>query len=275
MAKQPRPVRRPFIGLSASQKSSGKTHYTTFLADILTLNAMPFQVFQIDDQNRLRDMIGDCVIDLRANPDLIIEDSTTSMRALTPFYDAVLQAAQNGCRTLLDSGANQTEYLANFLRDVGLAEDIQSWDMPLLVFVPFLPLDPESTAQSAFTVRRMLDAVPNARIVLVENRHGGSVERIVAGSIAEKNYDDLLKAAKGADCIIMPAIPQAYWAPFEGAGMRFLKVLALDPVEGSKQFNRSVGEIKIMKAAVLRFWRAMHQQLAGIIHLPLGGGDVR
>ena len=272
MPKKPTPlVQPPFAAILAAQKSCGKTHLATFLADVLAVNGLPFRAMQIDDQKRLSHMIGDTVLDLRPDPDLLIEDPTLTTRAITPFYDACREAATTKVSVLLDSGANEGEHLSNFLRDVGFAEDIATWQLPVLAFVPFFPLDPESTAQSAFTVRRLREAVPSLRIVLVENRYGGSAERIVPGSTAEANYQDLLRAAAGIERIVMPAIAREYWAPFEGAGIRFIKALALDPAEGAGLLGRSVGEVKVMKSNVARFWRTMHGQLAQIIALPEGG----
>jgi hypothetical protein len=237
---------------------------------MLVINGHPFQAFQIDDQKRLGHMIGD-VVDLRPDPDRLIEDPTLLMRALAPLYEATRLAAQTKTSILLDSGANQVENLANFLGEVGYAEDAKKWKLPIVVFAPFLPKDPESTRQTAFTVNRIVEVLPGVRLVLIENRYGGSVERIVAGSLAETSYRDLLKAAKGCETIVMPAIPMEYWAPFEGAGIRFLRALAIDPLEGSQQLGMSVAEIKIAKSAIVRFWKSMHGQLSQIIELPEGG----
>lgn len=272
MAKKPILLANPpLVAILAAQKSCGKTHLAAFLADMLAVNGQPFRAFQIDDQKRLSHMIGDTVVDLRPDPDLLVEDPTLSTRAITPFYDACREATAAKVSVLLDTGANEGEHLSNFLRDVGFAEDIAAWRLPVLAFVPYFALDPESTAQSAFTVRRLREAVPNLRVVLVENRFGGAAERIVPGSIAETSHQDLLRAAAGVERIVMPAIAREYWAPFEGAGIRFIKALAMDPAEGAQQLGRSVGEVKVMKSNVARFWRAMHTQLAQIIALPEGG----
>ena len=272
MPKKSTPVSPPFAAIFAAQKSSGKTHAATFLADALALNSYPFRAFQIDDQKRLSHMIGETVVDLRPDPDLIVDDPTLVTRALTPFYDACHAAAKDKTSVLMDTGANQVETLTNFLRDVDFYPDAKVWKLPVFAFVPFLPQDAESTAQSAFTVTRLRKAAPGIKIVLIENRFGGSVERIVPGSMAETNYK-CLTAAAAADVerIVMPAIPREYWAPFEGAGIRFIKALAIDPEEGARRLGRSIGEVKIMRSNVARFWRAMHSQMSQIIDLPKGG----
>ena len=272
MSKKPHHlVSTSFAALFASQKSAGKTVLATYVADVLTVNGYALDVFQIDDQKRLSNMLGSKVVDLRPNPDLLIDDVTLLTRALVPFHDAVSGARDGRQAVLLDTGANEVENLSNFLEAVGYAEDTQLWGIPTLAFVPYLALDPESTGQAEFTVQRLRAAAPNLRLVLVENRHGGRADRIVPGSIAEQSYRDLLASAKGTERIVMPAMAREYWSPFEGAGMRFLKVLALDAEEGSRTLKRSVAEVKIMRAHIVKFWREMHAQLATIISLPEGG----
>ncbi|MBX9646099.1 MAG: hypothetical protein K2X57_03465 [Xanthobacteraceae bacterium] len=274
MTKRPRtdqPIKTPLVAIFASQKSAGKTHAATFLCDVFAVNNFAFQAFQIDDQKRLAHMIGDVVTDLRPDPDLLIEDPTLAMRAIGPFYEAAREAIPNNRSVILDTGANMVETLTNFLREVDFGEDLAAWNLPAIAFVPFLPLDPESTSQAAFTVGRLRGSLPTLRIVLVENRFGGSADRIVAGSIAETNYRRLCDVASGTKQIIMPGIPREYWAPFEGAGIRFVKALAMDPAETSVLLGRSIAEVKVMRSSILRFWTSMHGQFAELIDLPKGG----
>lgn len=259
----------PFACVTASQKSSGKTHLMVTLADMFAVNGYGADYFQIDDQRRLSHMLGQRVIDLRPDPDLIIDDPTLMTRALGPFYEAMRQAKTSKRIVAIDTGANEIENFANYLRDVDIEEDLQAWSMPFLVFVPFYP-EPESMTQSAFTIKRIRQAVKSARIVVVENRHGGSVEAIAPDSHAGDAYRELLLIAQGCDRIVMPTIANRYWAPFENAGIRFVKALALDPEEGSVLLKRDVGEIKVMKSQVSKYWRSMHEQLSKIINLPKG-----
>ena len=260
-----------FVAFFAMQKSAGKTVGATFTADVLTINGYPLDVFQIDDQKRLSNMLGSAVVDLRPDRDRLIDEPTLLTTAISPLYDAV-KAARGGKRAiLLDTGANEVESLTNFLEECEFDEDAKAWGIPLLGFVPFLPLDPESTAQATFTVKRLRKATPNMRIILIENRHGGRIDRIVPGSLAEESFRELQASAKGLEQFYMPAMAQEYWSPFEGAGMRFLKILALDAEEGSKKLRRSIAEVKIARSHVAKFWREMHAQFATIIDLPQGG----
>lgn len=269
--KKPSPIVPPFSAFLMSQKSAGKTTAAVFIADVLAINNIAFEAFQVDDQKRFGHMIGSKVIDLRPDPDKLIGDPTLLSRALTPIYDAAMRAVTSKTAVIIDTGANEVEVVANLCKAVELDEDARAWGLPILVFVPFYSLDPESTAQAIFTLRRMIDALPSARFILIENHFGGSPERLVDGSLAQTNYDALLKLAKLMDRIVMPSIPREYWAPFEGAGVRFIKVLSMSPDEGSKLLGRSVAEFKIMRREIAIFWRTMHAQMAQIIDLPVGG----
>jgi hypothetical protein len=270
MSKKIHPLLLPVILFVLSQKTAGKTVLSTLLADLLALNRAQFLAFQTDDQRRLSHLIGN-VVDLRPDPGLVAADGTLLMRALTPLHTAGIKAATERTSILVDGGAHEVESFTNFLRDVGFAEDAAQWKLPIVTFVPFLPLDSESSRSAAFTVERMTEVVPGARIVLVENRFGGDPTRIVAGSPADEEHQKLLRATKGMTRIVMPEIPREYWAPWEGAGIRFLKALAMDPTEASQVLHRSVAEVKISKSALARFWRTMHQQLSEIVELPEGG----
>ena len=44
------------------------------VADLLALNGYPFTAFQADDKKRLATLIGTKVVDLRPNPDLVMND---------------------------------------------------------------------------------------------------------------------------------------------------------------------------------------------------------
>ena len=71
--------------------------------------------------------------------------------------------------------------------------------------------------------------------------------------------------------LVMPAIAKEYWAPYEGAGLRFIRAIALAPEAASRTLKREVGEVKVMRAQITKYFRAMHAQLSQIINLPKGG----
>lgn len=181
MSKKKSPIKPPYVFINAQQKTGGKTTFATFTIDALTLNGVDTRVQQIDDQRRLSDMLGSVVEDLRPSREAVFEDSTILSRALVPFYNAACEAAAARSAVVLDVGANEVEILATTLTDVGYDEDMQKAGLTTFLCVPFLPRDPELSNQAAFTIRQLRAAVPHSRLLLIENRHGGSVERVVPG----------------------------------------------------------------------------------------------
>lgn len=255
----------PSIYFVASEKSAGKTHFTVFLGDFLTANNVDVAFMQVDDQNRLQQMLGVSVTALMADPELLIEDPTLAMRALIPLYEEASVAVVNGRIPIIDIGAKQTSTVAQFLATCGFGADCAIWKLRIIVFVPYLPSDPESNEQAEHTIALLRRAMPDARFVLIENRYGGSRERIVRGSLAERAHQKLIETAGSCDHIFMPNILKDYWAPFEGAGIRFLRALSMDPQEGSHLLGVPVPYFKIMQSAIVKFWRPMAEQLQPIV----------
>jgi hypothetical protein len=71
----------------------------------------------------------------------------------------------------------------------------------------------------------------------------------------------------------MPAILTDFWQPFEEAGTRFLKVLAMSPHEGAAQFGIEVGDFKLARGHVTRFFKHMTMEIGSVLALPSGKTD--
>ncbi|MCK1299685.1 MULTISPECIES: hypothetical protein [unclassified Bradyrhizobium] len=267
------PLTPPAAILTASKKGgTGKTHLMTTIADLLTLNGYSYCAFQADDKKRLGKMLGARVVDLRPNPDLVMNDPALVRRAFTPFYTACETATGTGGSVLFDIGADEVENTANFLTDVEIEEDLITWKLPMLVFV-LVQAEPDAIGSAAETIRRFRMAVPSADLVLVENLHERkSLDQLSVGSIAGQQYAKELKPVlDGVTRIAMPGIISEFWEPYENAGLRFLKAMAMDPTEDSKLLKKPVGDVKRARRAVTIFFRSMHGALSQLIKLPKGG----
>jgi len=273
MTKTPFPLSPPAAFITASKKGgTGKTFLMGTIADLMTLNAHPYRVFQADDKMRLGSLIGAKVVDLRPNPDLVMGDPALIRRAFTPFYTACSEAVQNQMSVLLDIGADEVENAANFLTEVEIDEDLTAWGLPMVVFV-LAQAETDAIASAAETIRRFRTAVPSAHLVLVENLlDRGPLEGLTVKGPAKQRFEKELKPLL-ADVtrITMPAILPDFWEVYENAGMRFLKALALDPKEGAKRLDMAVGDLKMARRAVAIYFRAMHAALSQLIVLPKGG----
>ncbi|MBR1089375.1 hypothetical protein JQ621_18085 [Bradyrhizobium manausense] len=267
------PVKPPFLGVTAAKKGGvGKTHLMATIADLLALNGYPFTAFQADDKKRLATLIGAKVVDLRPNPDLVMNDPALVRRSFTPLYTAASKAMSIGHSVLFDIGADEVENAANFLKEVDIDEDLASWKLPAFAFV-LVQAETDAIASAAETIRRFREAIPSARIVLVENlMDRGSLENLRNSGPARQQFERELKPLlAGVERITMPAILADFWEPYENAGLRFLKALAMEPQEAARRLGMEVGDVKIARRAVAVFFRDMHRSLSQLIVLPKGG----
>jgi hypothetical protein len=274
MTKPKFPLNPPFAVITASKKGgTGKTHLMLMIADLLTLNGYPYSVFQADDKKRLTQMLGAQAVDLRPNPDLVMNDPVLIRKAFTPFYTACRAAVETRNSVLFDIGADEVENTSNFLTDVEIDEDLVAWKLPLLVFV-LVKAETDAIGSAAETIRRFRAAVPSAHLFLVENLFGvrDALDQMPPDCIAAREYaNDLKPLLGGVARIQMPRMNSDYWGPYENAGLRYLRALALDPEEGSKLLNKEIGDVKMARRAVTVFFKAMHGALSQVIKLPKGG----
>jgi hypothetical protein len=268
-----RPFTPPVTAITASKKGgTGKTHLMMTVADMFALNGYPYSVFQADDKMRLGSMIGSKVIDLRPNPDLVMEDPSLLRTSFTPYYEACRGVANTGKSVLLDIGADEVENVANYLTDVEIDEDLAAWRLPMLVFV-LVQAEPDAIRSAAETIQRFRTAVPSAHLVLVENLLERKPLDLLKpnGAAGQQYVKELKPLLGGVTRMVMPGILTDFWEPYENTGMRFLKVLSMNPEEAAKRLNKSVGDVKLSRRAVTLYFRAMHQALSQVIVLPKGG----
>lgn len=269
------PTKPPFLAITASKKGgTGKTHLMATVADFLTLNGYPFTAFQADDKKRLATLIGAKVIDLRPDPDRVMHDPALVRRSFTPLYTATSKATSTGQSVLFDIGADEVENAANFLKEVEIDEDLLTWKLPAFVFV-LVQAETDAIASAAETIRRFRAAMPSARIVLAENLlDRGSLEALRTSGPARQQYEkDLKPLLAGVERIAMPAILSDFWEPYENAGLRFLKALAMEPQDAAKRLGMEVGDVKIARRAIAVFFQDMHHSLSRLIALPKGGAQ--
>ncbi|SNT32461.1 hypothetical protein SAMN05216374_3178 [Tardiphaga sp. OK246] len=267
------PVNPPLACITTSKKGgTGKTFLMATIADMLAVNGYAYSVFQADDKRRLASLLGTKVVDLRPNPDLLMGDPALVRKAFTPLHTACSQAIDSQKSVLFDIGADEVENVANFLTDVEMDEDLVAWHLPMIVFV-LVQAETDAIASAAETIRRFRAAVPSARLVLVENQfERGALSSLRAAGPARQQWEkDLKPLLVDVTCITMPAILSDFWEPYENAGLRFLRALAMDPREGAKRLQMEVGDVKIARRAVAVYFAKMHAALSQLIALPKGG----
>lgn len=260
----------PFLAIVAAGKGGvGKTTLATLIADQAVLAEQPLAAFQVDDQRRLGAMLG-------ARVQTIVPDyeaALRSARALTspfaPLYNACSAAGQGGPSVLLDAGANRVELTSMWMRKAELAEDLTAWGVRPVVLVPALA-ETESLRQAAETIRRFDEALPGATLALVENQRDGALSDLRPRSdAAQVARDELLPVLGGRPHLVMPLIEADAWQSYESHNLRFIKAMAMSPVEAAALLGEEIADVKIMRSAVTAFVRHMRAELSRV--LPLGG----
>lgn len=277
MAKAPKtsafPVALPALWTTFCQESSvGKTMTATVVADYLALADHPFVAFQSDDKPRLQQMLGTTVTSVRPDPERLMTERALLRTSFTPVYSACARIAATGTSVGFDTGAKDVEIVTDWMADVDLEQDLRDWGVPMLALI-LVQADPEAVEGAAMTWRAVRKAVPSARLVLVENRFDrGAIAALKPTSPARRLYEAELQPLVGeAPHLVMPAMLTDFWQPFEEAGMRFIKVMAMDAAEGAARFNMEPGDFKLARGHVTRFFQAMSGELDKVITLPKAG----
>lgn len=265
------PIRPPCLIIVANTRGGcGKTTNTITAVDLLALNGIEATVFQVDDQPQLAKLLGRRVISLMPR----LGDASVARALSSPFsplYAACQAAAASGGVVMVDVGANMVELFVRWLRDVALQEDLDAWKMAALLLVPAVReiAAVEGAIETLTDLRRVL---PGAVPVFVENQRDEAFATVKpASDLGALLRERLQPALDGCQRLTMPAIEGEAWQVFEASGLRFLKVVALNPTEVAARIEEDVADAKIMRSYVVRYLRAMHAELARVLHLPEGG----
>ncbi|MCA0418547.1 MAG: hypothetical protein LCH80_07460 [Proteobacteria bacterium] len=258
----------PYVAIFANQKGGvGKTLLACTHIDCLALAGIPCTVIQIDDQQRLASLIGAQVLTIL--PDL--QEARRNPRALmavfAPIYAACEAAAKSGSVVVIDVGANQFASLCAWLQAVDLDEDLRAWRLPVLLFVPGVA-EPEALRQGAATLAAGAKALPSAKRVFVENRRNGAIADLSPHSEAAAIVKgELAPALKGVARVTMPAIEGESWQPFENASLRFIKAIAMPPLEAAALISEDVANAKVMRSDIARYFKAMQAEFGRLVAL--------
>lgn len=266
-------IKPPFVAITANDKGGvGKSTLNLVLIDLLMLNGISTQVIQVDEQERLSTLLGTRVQRIAVNLEDARRDPKALMAAFAPIYHACSQSAQNGSALAIEIGANRLDSFSAWLKAVDLDEDLRRWNLPAVVFA-LAPGEIEAVRKGAAALQTFREALPCAQRVFVENRYGQKTIKDLAArqDTAAIIRKELLPALKGAQRLIMPAVEADSWAPFENAGIRFIKAIAMKPEEAAERLGEDIANVKVMRADLVRFFKAMHGQLSQLFELPEGG----
>ena len=151
----------------------GKSLLAILIAMAFSLVELTLDVFELDEQGKLRRFLGPDVQSLHAARLAADADGERDLLAVFgPFHEALTTMPQTGRSLLLEVGGALTELVNSFIAEVDVDEDISALGLTAIVFLVMVATE-ESVRQvlsQAETLRRIL---PSARIVVVRNERDG------------------------------------------------------------------------------------------------------
>lgn len=260
---KPRPASQPLVvppllAIVAGEKGGvGKSLTSLALADIFQLHELPLHVLQIDSQARLSRALGQEITTIRVDAKLARRDPAAASRAYTPIYEAVETIGSGGPSVLVDVGANEGAGLAQWLGLVDLAGDLEEWNIPVLAVIPFVA-ESEAIRQAGHTARLLLDRLPSARLLLVENERDGTIAGLHPASDAVATFaHEIAPLRRIAATVRMPLIEAGSWRPFEADGCRLIDVAAMPVDRVMEVTGLPRAEAKIVRGDVAAFFAEM------------------
>lgn len=249
----------------------GKTLLSLLLADLHDLNAIPLDVVQIDDQQRLSKTLGRDV----ATIDIALlrkarKDPNALTRAFAALYDLIAALPTSGRALLVDVGATQQHLLLDYAALTELDEDLREFGITPLIFVPVVT-DPESIDQAHRQIKALERVLPSAKPCLILNERDGRFADLVPGSVAADHYQrQIAPLLDTVPHITMPRIEAGSWAHFERQHCRLIDAVGYDVPTAMAVSGLSRPEAKLARGDVAAWFQVMETALAKI--LPLAGG---
>lgn len=230
MSRKARKLARKLLIIASNKGGQGKSLLGQLAADHAFLHAAPLGVAQIDNQNRLARSLGRKVLTIDSLPGSARRDPGAEARAFTPLYAMIEKAAQKEANVLIDVGANQAGRFIAWAGLVDLPEDLMTWGFETIVMTPYVA-EAEGIRQGGRTAEAMLECLPDARLVLIENERDGLVADLHPASDGAAAYREAIEPLKGRATVLrMPAVEGNSWRLFEAAHCRPVQVAGM-PVE--------------------------------------------
>lgn len=172
--------------VAAERGGVRKTSTVSALVAHLLQTATEIDVVQIDDQSALVAAFGDRVTTVRMpSAEALRTDDLADAVALDPLFSQLLDG--KGRFTVVDAGANVDARLFDAAAAIDLDFELASRGTAVTALVP-MTTDPDSVLLATRTIKRVMAALPSARIVPTFCDDGGSWNSL-GSAAAQKAYD--------------------------------------------------------------------------------------
>lgn len=250
---------------------SGKSTFTLTMADLAEVSGLSLDIIQFDHQSKLSETLGRDIITLdsaiarksRSNPDAIVE-------LFEPFTDRVASLRDTKRGLLMEVGGGLTPIFHDHNRLVDLNEDLVDLGVHLTVFLVVLAT-PEAIGQATIELDRLKEILPDARVVVVENRWRGAVAEMMP-------YldDSVRKRTKRmlADypVLVMPRVEGTSLRHAERVHARLIDIIDWDLATVMEKTGLKRGAARLMRGDVAAYLAAMESGLANVLPMLGSGG---
>jgi hypothetical protein len=262
----PFPVKLPATSIITQDKGGdGKSLVAHLLSERARVAGVRTGVVEVDTQGRSLAVLGPDVVSIATDAKLARRDPGAALRALTPLYNVIETTARTGGLTVVEFGANEASRGALWAGMIDLKEDLDALGVEVLVVTPFT-CQAESMRRGAKSAQAFLEALPGARLVLIENQRDGAVADLHPASDAAEAYrNSIMALAKNATMIRMPVIEAGSWKPFEALGLRLVDVVTMPVEEVMRRTALPRPEAKIIRGDVAAWCGEMFAQIDTLI----------
>lgn len=270
MTRKARKLALKLIIVASNKGGQGKSLVSQLTADHALLHGAPLGVAQIDNQARLARSLGRKVLAVDAVPSTARRDPGAEARAFTPLYGMIEKAAQRRANVLIDVGANQASRFIGWAGLVDLPEDLTVWDFETIVLTPYVA-EAEGIRQGGRTAAAMMECIPDARLVLVENERDGMFADLHPASDAAAAYREAIEPLKSRAAVLrMPAVEGNSWRIFEAAHCRPVQVAGMPVEKVMALTGLPRPEAKIARGDVAAFAGTFFAELDRVLLWPNG-----
>jgi hypothetical protein len=229
----------------------GKSCLLQALKDWTMLHSVDAALFQVDRQSRLGEVNG-AILSIAADPKASRDNPELELKRFSPLLD-LIETSVGVMPVIGEIGAGEVQRVAAWSAAADIGEDIAEWGMRPVLFVPFVA-EAQSVTEAAWSVRIMRHAIPEAMIVLVENRRDGAIADLHPASAAAEAYQQhIASLSQSALAMVMPKIPGGSWRHFEAARCSFLDVVDMPVSEVMALTGLPRAEAKIARGDVAQW----------------------
>lgn len=195
----------------------GKSMLAIFIAMMFSLVNAALQIFELDEQGKLKRFCGPEVQALHAaRLEVNADGERDLLPAFEPFHQALTTMPETGTSLLLEVGGALTELMNAYIAEVDIDDDITALGLTVIVFLVMVATE-ESVRQvlsQAKTLRRIL---PSAQLVIVLNGRDGCPVS-ASHKMSEGLAEDLARLIADHLTIRMPRLPWRSRRLFDSLG---------------------------------------------------------